>query len=54
MDVEAVVDQFSPLFDYWVDIWGEHCGVAGCVVKSANDERALVCVRWRMGLSFAV
>ena len=54
VDVKAVVVDFSPLSDCRVDTWGEHSGVQGCVVKSADGEGALVRIRWRVGLSFAV
>ncbi len=54
MDVEAVIVQFSPPSDCWVDMWGEHYDIEGCVVKSADGEGALACVRWRMGLLFTV
>ena len=54
VDVKAFVVDFSPLADYRVEMWGEHYGVQGCVVKSADGEGAFVRVRWRVGLSFAV
>jgi hypothetical protein len=52
--VQAIIVQFSPLSDYWVDMWGEHVGVEVCVVKSADGERALIRVRWLVGPAFAV
>jgi hypothetical protein len=54
MDVYAIVVQLSPLSDCWVEMWAQHPGVKGCVVKPAYGERAFVCVRWRVVLSFAV
>ena len=52
--MEVVVVQFSPLSDCWVDMWGEHSNVEGCVVKPADGEGSFACVQWRVGLSFAV
>ena len=54
MYVETVIIEFSPLSDCWVNMCGEHFGVKGCVVKSADGKGALVRVRWCMRLSLAV
>jgi hypothetical protein len=50
VDIKAVVVNFSSLAGCWVDIWGEHYGIQGCVVKSADGEGEFIRVRWRVGL----
>ena len=54
MDIEAVIIHFSSFSNRWVYMRGEHSGVKGCIVKSADGEGAFVRVRWRLCLFFAM
>ena len=54
MDVQAVVVTFSPLSSYRVDVGGEHSGVEGRIVESADGEGGFVGVLWGVRLSFFV
>ena len=54
MDAYAVVVNFSPLSDCWVDVGGEHFVVEGRIVVSVDSEGAFIGVRRGVRLSFSV